>query len=119
MNCAGASLYVPYGCWGTIIPEYVIDLYGSTEPVRYIYLISLCTLPGGSYVIGSWLAPKFYRWGFQWRWWTLVSALCFCGGLLLLSFGGNRVLLGVAIASSLLRRTRTFWSLRSPRAPRK
>jgi len=92
------SIYVPYGCWGTIIPKYVIDLYGSTEPVRYIYLISLCTLLGGSYVIGSWLAPKFYRWGFQWRWWTLVSALCFCGGLLLLSFGGNRVLLGVAVA---------------------
>jgi MFS family permease len=92
------SIYVPYGCWGTIIPKYVIDLYGSKEPVRYIYLISLCTLLGGSYVIGSWLAPKFYRWGFQWRWWTLVSLLCFCGGLLLLSFGGNRVLLGVAVA---------------------
>jgi hypothetical protein len=92
------SIYVPYGCWGTIIPKYVIDLYGSKEPVRYIYLISLCTLLGGSYVIGSWLAPKLYRWGFQWRWWTLVSMLCFCGGLLLLTFGGNRALLGVAVA---------------------
>ncbi len=92
------SIYVPYGCWGTIIPKYVIDLYGSKEPVRYIYLISLCTLLGGSFVIGSWLAPKFYRWGFQWKWWTLVSLLCFCGGLLLLSFGGNRGLLGVAVA---------------------
>jgi hypothetical protein len=28
----------------------------------------------------------------------LVSMLCFCGGLLLLSFGGNRVLLGLAVA---------------------
>lgn len=92
------SIYVPYGCWGTIIPKYVIDLYGSNEPVRYIYLISLCTLLGGSYAIGSWLAPKLYRWGFQWRWWTLVSLLCFCCGLLLLSLGGNRVLLGVAVA---------------------
>jgi len=92
------SIYVPYGCWGTIIPKYVIDLYGSKEPVRYIYLVSLCTLLGGSYAIGSWLAPKLYRWGFQWRWWTLVSLLCFCCGLLLLSLGGNRVLLGVAVA---------------------
>ena len=92
------SIYVPYGCWGTIIPKYVIDLYGSKEPVRYIYLISLCTLLGGSYAIGSWLAPKLYRWGFQCRWWTLVSLLCFCCGLLLLSLGGNRVLLGVAVA---------------------
>ena len=92
------SIYVPYGCWGTIIPKYVIDLYGSKEPVRYIYLISLCTLLGGSYAIGSWLAPKLYRWGFQWRWWTLVSLFCFCCGLLLLSLGGNRVLLGVAVA---------------------
>jgi MFS family permease len=91
------SIYVPYGCWGTIIPKYVIDLYGSKEPVRYIYLISLCTLLGGSYAIGSWLAPKLYRWGFQWRWWTLVSLLCFCGGLLLLSLGDNRIMLGVAI----------------------
>ncbi len=92
------SIYVPYGCWGTIIPKYIIDLYGSKEPVRYIYLISLCTLLGGSYVIGSYLAPKLYRRGFQWRWWTLVSLLCFCCGLLLLSLGGNRILLGVAIA---------------------
>jgi MFS family permease len=92
------SIYVPYGCWGTIIPKYVVDLYGAKEPVRYIYLVSLCTLLCGSYVIGSWLAPKFYRWGFQWRWWTLVSLLCFCGGLLLLSFGGNRLMLGVAVA---------------------
>ncbi len=92
------SVYVPYGCWGTIIPKYVVDLYGAKEPVRYIYLVSLCTLWGGSYVIGSWLAPKLYRWGFQWRWWTLVSLLCFCGGLLLLSFGANRMLLGVAVA---------------------
>jgi MFS family permease len=92
------SIYVPYGCWGTIIPKYVIDLYGSKEPVRYIYLISLCTLLGGSYLIGSWLAPKIYRWGFQWRWWTLVSMFCYCGGLLLLTFGGNRVWLGVAVA---------------------
>jgi MFS family permease len=91
------SIYIPYGCWGTIIPKYVIDLYGSKEPVRYVYLVSLCTLLGGSYVIGSWLAPKFYRCGFQWRWWTLVSLCCFCGGLLLLSFGGNRLLLGVAV----------------------
>ena len=92
------SIYVPYGCWGTIIPKYVIDLYGSKEPVRYIYLVSLCTLLGGSYVIGSWLAPKLYRWGFQWRWWTLVSLLCFCCGLLLLSLGGNRLMLAVAVA---------------------
>jgi MFS family permease len=92
------SIYVPYGCWGTIIPKYVIDIYGSKEPVRYIYLVSLCTLLGGSYVIGSWLAPKLYRWGFQWRWWTLVSLLCFCSGLLLLTFGGNRVWLAVAVA---------------------
>jgi Major Facilitator Superfamily len=92
------SIYVPYGCWGTIIPKYVIDIYGSKEPVRYIYLVSLCTLLGGSYIIGSWLAPKLYRWGFQWRWWTLVSLLCFCSGLLLLSFGGNRVWLAVAVA---------------------
>jgi MFS family permease len=91
------SIYVPYGCWGTIIPKYVVDLYGAKEPVRYIYLVSLCTLLGGSYVIGSWLAPKLYRWGFQWRWWTLVSLLCFCGGLLLLSFAGNRIMLGVAV----------------------
>ena len=92
------SIYVPYGCWGTIIPKYVIDLYGSKEPVRFIYAISLGTLLGGSYIIGSRLAPKLYRWGFQWRWWTLVSLGCFCTGLLLLSLAGNRILLGVAIA---------------------
>jgi hypothetical protein len=91
------SIYVPYGCWGTIIPKYIIDLYGSREPVRYIYLVSLCTLVGGSFMIGSWLAPKLYRWGFQWRWWTLVSLLFFCIGLLSLSFSASRPLLGVAV----------------------
>ncbi len=92
------SIYVPYGCWGTIIPKYVIDLYHSEEPVRYIGFVSLCTYLGGSFVIGSWLAPKLYRWGFQWRWWTIVCAACYCGGLFLLSFAGNRVLLATAIA---------------------
>jgi predicted MFS family arabinose efflux permease len=92
------SIYVPYGCWGTIIPKYVIDLYGAKEPVRFIYLVSLCTLLGGSYVIGSVLAPKLYRWGFQWRWWTLVSLLCYCSGLLLLTFAGHYLLLAVAVA---------------------
>ena len=91
------SIYIPYGCWGTIIPKYVIDLYGSKEAVRYIYLVSLCTLVGGSFVIGSWLAPKLYRWGFQWRWWTLVSLCFFCAGLLLLSFAATRTLLGLAV----------------------
>jgi MFS family permease len=92
------SIYVPYGCWGTIIPKYVLDLYGSEESVQYIYFVSLCTLLGGSYIIASRLAPKLYRWGFQWRWWTVVSLLCYCSGLVLLSLGGNRVMLGVAVA---------------------
>jgi predicted MFS family arabinose efflux permease len=92
------SIYVPYGCWGTIIPKYVIDVYGSEEPVRYIGFVSLCTYLGGSYFIGSWLAPKFYRWGFQWRWWTVVCGLCYCGGLLLLCFAANAVVLAAAIA---------------------
>ena len=92
------SIYVPYGCWGTIIPKYVVDIYGAKEPVRFTYLVSLSTLLGGSYIIGSWLAPKLYRWGFQWRWWTLVSLLCYSTGLFLLAFGGNRLMLAVAVA---------------------
>jgi MFS family permease len=92
------SIYVPYGCWGTIIPKYVIDLYQSEEPVRFIGFVSLCTYLGGSFIIGSWLAPGLYRRGFQGRWWTIVCAVCYCGGLLLLSFAGNRVLLATAIA---------------------
>ncbi|PWU06316.1 MAG: hypothetical protein C5B47_07665 [Verrucomicrobia bacterium] len=92
------SIYVPYGCWGTIIPKYVIDVYRSEEPVRFIGFVSLCTYLGGSYLVGSWLAPRLYRRGFQERWWTIVCACCYCTGLLLLSFAGNHALLATSVA---------------------
>ena len=48
------SIILPYSCWGTIIPKFLIDLHRSNEPVWVAYLTSLCTT-----VIGSQLLARY------------------------------------------------------------
>ncbi len=91
------SIYLPYGCWGTIIPKFVIDTYQSTDPIRFVYLTSLVTVIIGSHVVNGYLAKKLYAWGFQWCSWICVAKVCYCLGLLLLTFAANPLLLTLAI----------------------
>jgi hypothetical protein len=91
------AMVLPYGCWGTIIPKYVIDLYGSSEPVWFIYLTSLCTTILGAHLLAVHASAVLYRRGFKWEWWSMTSVLLYCTGLLLLMFADNAVMLPVAV----------------------
>jgi MFS family permease len=89
---------LPYGCWGTIIPKYVIDQYQSNEPVWFVYLTSLLTTLVGAHFLAVYLSAHLYHWGFRWEWWSMVSVLLYCAGLALLMFAREPVMLPVAVA---------------------
>lgn len=91
------AMILPYGCWGTIIPKYVIDQYHSNGPVWIVSLTSLCTTVIGAHFLAVHLAGALQRRGFKWEWWSMTSVLFYCSGLLLLIFAGNPILLPVAI----------------------
>ena len=88
---------LPYGCWGTIIPKYIIDQYHSNDPVWIVYLTSLCTTVVGAHLLARNVSPLLYRWGFKWEWWSMVSILLYCGGLMLLIFSTQPIMLPLAI----------------------
>jgi MFS family permease len=91
------ALVLPYGCWGTIIPKYIIDVYHSNEKVWIVYLTSLCTTILGAHFLAVYVSAMLYRRGFKWEWWSMVSVLLYCAGLLLLIFAKNAVMLPIAI----------------------
>jgi MFS family permease len=91
------AIVLPYGCWGTIIPKYVIDQYGSNEKVWVVYLTSLCTTLVGAHLLAVYVSPLVYRRGFQWEWWSMVSVILYCLGLGLLVFAYVPALLLVAV----------------------
>jgi MFS family permease len=92
------AIILPYGCWGTIIPKYLTDLYGSNEPVWVAYLTSLCTTVVGSHLLGRYVSKALYRRGFRWEWWTVLAQSFFCTGLLLLVLARHQVVLPLAVA---------------------
>ncbi|MEN9359300.1 MAG: hypothetical protein RL095_835 [Verrucomicrobiota bacterium] len=92
------AMVLPYGCWGTVIPKYAIDRYGCNDPVWTIGLVSLLTTLLGAHLLSVHLSKKLYSLGFKWEWWSMCSVLCYCAGLLLLSFVPSPVFLPLAIA---------------------
>ncbi len=91
------ALVLPYGCWGTIIPKYVIDQCHSTDKVWIIYLTSVSTTIVGAHFLAVHMSAMLYRRGFKWEWWSMVSVILYCIGLLLLMFARNPIMLPVAI----------------------
>lgn len=91
------SVVLPYGCWGTIIPKYVIDRYGSNQPVWIVYLTSLCTTIVGAHLLASYISDRLYRRGFRWESWSAVSVGFYCVGLLLLMGAHHRALLPIGV----------------------
>ena len=91
------AMILPYGCWGTIIPKYVIDQYGSNKPVWIVAFTSLCTTIIGAHFLAVYVSKILYRRGFKWEWWSMTSVLFYCSGLLLLVFARQPVMLPVAI----------------------
>ena len=91
------AMVLPYGCWGTIIPKYVIDQYQS-KTVWIVSLTSVCTTVIGAHFLAVYLSAMLYRRGFKWEWWSMVSVILYCIGLLLLMFASHPVMLPIAIA---------------------
>ncbi|MDB6123286.1 MAG: transporter [Pedosphaera sp.] len=91
------AMVLPYGCWGTIIPKYVIDQYHSNKPVWIVSLTSVCTTIIGAHFLAVYLSTKLYRRGFKWEWWSMTSVMFYCTGLILLMFANNPVMLPLAI----------------------
>lgn len=91
------AMVLPYGCWGTIIPKFVIDQCGSNKPVWVISLTSLCTTIIGAHFLAVYVSRFLYRRGFKWEWWSMASVLLYCAGLMLLIFARYPVMLPVAI----------------------
>jgi hypothetical protein len=91
------ALILPYGCWGTIIPKYVYDQYNSKDAIWVVSLTSVCTTMIGAHFLAVYVAAKLYRRGFKWEWWSMVSVLCYCAGLMLLILAHHPVMLPVAI----------------------
>lgn len=92
------AIVLPYGCWGTIIPKFVIDQWGSNEKVWIVYLTSVCTTVIGAHFLAVKVTPWVYQRGFKWEWWSVISVVFYCSGLLLLTFARHLVLLPVAVA---------------------
>jgi MFS family permease len=92
------AVVLPYGCWGTIIPKYVIDQYHSNKPVWIVSLTSVCTTMIGAHFLAVYVSGKLYRRGFKWEWWSMTSVVLYCTGLLLLVFATQPVMLPVAVA---------------------
>jgi MFS family permease len=88
---------IPYGCWGTIIPKFAIDLYHSEQPVLFIYGISVSTTVIFSYFVNSVIINKLYKYGFRWEWCKWLAFSLFLISLSLLSFAQNYILLAIAI----------------------
>ncbi len=91
------AVVLPYGCWGTIIPKYVIDEYHSNDPVWFVYLTSVLTTVVGANLLAVYLSAKLYARGFKWEWWSMLSVILFCLGLLLLTFVGHPIMLPIAV----------------------
>lgn len=91
------AIVLPYGCWGTIIPKYVIDQYGNNEKVWVVYLTSLYTTMVGAPLLGVYVSPLLYRRGFKWEWWSMASVLLYCTGMVLLVFARQPAMLSVAV----------------------
>ena len=91
------AIVLPYGCWGTVIPKFLIDQYGSNDPVWIVYLTSLCTTIIGAHILAVHLSKFMYTRGFKWEWWSMTSVGFYCAGLLLLVFSHNAIMLPLAI----------------------
>ena len=91
------ALVLPYGCWGTIIPKYVLDISHSNHSVWIISLTSVCTTIIGAHFLAVHVSAMLYRRGFKWEWWSMVSVLLYCAGLVLLMFANHAAMLPLAI----------------------
>lgn len=93
------SVSIPYGCWGTIIPKFLMDTYGSVEIIPLVYMTSFLTIVLGTHLFNEFIARYLYSKGFRRRSWFPVTIVLYLSGLSLLTFAHERpvMILGVCI----------------------
>ena len=93
---------LPYGCWGTIIPKYVLDRFGDASLIPAMYACSTLTIVALTYGFNRGISTWCHDRGFSRRAWPYVAAAFFLGGLALIASASGVVLLCVgAIAFGL------------------
>ncbi|XYI00021.1 MFS transporter [Sorangium sp. So ce1128] len=81
---------VPLGCWGTIIPKFIVDHYGGDRMISLAYATSMITVISFTYLFNYVLVERFHRLGMTPRDWPVVT-LVLCGaGMLIFGLGTNR-----------------------------
>jgi MFS family permease len=90
------AVYIRYGCWGTIIPKFAIDLYGSNAPVRWISATSLVTIIAFTFVFNALVTKKFGNLGKNFSLWPILSIVFFQISFLMLGFASNPAMLVAA-----------------------
>jgi MFS family permease len=77
-----AVALLPYGCWGTVIPKYVMDRFADPALIPAMYACSTAAVVGLTYVFNQVLSPWCHRRSFPRQLWPFVSAGLFLLGLL-------------------------------------
>lgn len=91
------SITVPYGCWGTIIPKFLMDTYGSVEIIPIVYMTSFLTIILGTHLFNEFIARYFHQRGFNHRLWFPVTLILYLSGLLLFTFSYDRTVLLIGV----------------------
>lgn len=84
---------LPYGCWGTLIPKYVLDHFADPLLIPAMYACSTAAVVSLTYVFNELISPCCDRRGFQKSWWPYVAAGLFLAGLVLIAAAPGRVTL--------------------------
>jgi MFS family permease len=84
---------LPYGCWGTIIPKYVLDRFADPLLIPAMYACSTAAVVALTYVFNEVVSPWCDRRRFQKHWWPYVAAGLFLAGLVLIAAAPGRVTL--------------------------
>lgn len=85
------------GCWGTIIPKYVSDLYQSDTPIAYIYATSMLTIVLLSIVLNTWLNKQFRKSAVLDKYHYYLPVILFGFGLFLFNYALSLPILIVGV----------------------
>lgn len=91
------AVIMPDGCWGTIIPKYIIDTYHSNHPIVIMYATSLTTFIVCSYMVNSFISAKFQHHKNYISICRGIGLCVFIAGILIYTFSASLLFLCVAV----------------------
>lgn len=84
---------LPYGCWGTVIPKFVLDEFNDVAVLPIMYACSTTTIVGLTYVFNQGAAAWLHERGFPKTAWPYLAAALFIMGLTFIACADNIILL--------------------------